>query len=47
MVVGCGRAIGSGTEAADASDGAYGSGEGNKKGLGVIAHVGGEIWMMA
>jgi hypothetical protein len=47
MVVGCGRAIRSGTEAADASDGAYGRGEGNKKGLGVIAHVGGEIWMTA
>jgi hypothetical protein len=47
MVVGAGRAIWSGTEASDASDGAYGGGEGNKKGLWVIAHAGGEIWLMA
>jgi hypothetical protein len=46
MLIGCGRAIGSGTEAADASDGAYGCWEEAEKGL-VIARLWAKLWKMA
>jgi hypothetical protein len=47
MVVGCGRENGSGTKAADASDGALGRREGNKKGFKSIARQWAKLWTMA
>ena len=47
MVVGCGRANRSGTEAADALVGAYRRGGEVKKDLEAIALLWGELWTMA
>jgi hypothetical protein len=47
MVVGCGRANGSGTEAVDASVDAYRHGEEGKKGLKVIARLWAKLWTIA
>jgi hypothetical protein len=47
MVVGCGRANGSGTEAADASVDAYRRGEEGKKGLGAIGRLWDELRTVA